>query len=224
MYLSDRDIEQAVADGELLLPADAKIDPSSVDLPLDSVDTARVWNVQQFRRDQQIHGATAPQIHLGTFQFNDFAEKYTCPVPQDEQQLVYRLGDKIIIKPSGFLLWQTRGDVGTKADSARYICFVNGKSRLARTGIIVHFTAPTIHAGWHGHITLEIGNLGPFELVLRAGDVIAQLTVAQVNNPPIRTHKEAKSSTEGQNGVCGKRSSEVPPGNDVIRRRANTND
>jgi hypothetical protein len=52
--------------------------------------------------------------------------------------------------------------VGTPAVNPALICFVDGKSTRSRTGILVHLTAPTIHAGWSGKITLEIANVGPF--------------------------------------------------------------
>jgi dCTP deaminase len=41
---------------------------------------------------------------------------------------------------------------------------VEGKSSCARCGLLVHFTAPTIHAGFQGTITLELINLGPYKI------------------------------------------------------------
>lgn len=49
------------------------------------------------------------------------------------------------------------------------ICYsarVEGKSSLARCGILIHFTAPTIHAGFTGSITLEIINFGAYDFCL----------------------------------------------------------
>jgi len=45
---------------------------------------------------------------------------------------------------------------------------------------MVHFTAPTVHPGWAGPLTLEIINLGPMSFVLRPGMHIAQLIVEEV--------------------------------------------
>jgi dCTP deaminase len=50
---------------------------------------------------------------------------------------------------------------------------VAGKSSLARCGLLVHFTAPTIHAGFSGHITLEMINLGPADILLTPGSSFA---------------------------------------------------
>jgi dCTP deaminase len=102
------------------------------------------------------------------------------------------------------LLWQTKEEVGTPLDNAQYICFVDGKSTKARTGIIVHLTAPTVHAGWAGKLVLEIANLGPLTFVLQEGDVIAQLTVATITSIPQQSHQQAGSLTLGQVTVKGK--------------------
>jgi dCTP deaminase len=125
--------------------------------------------------------------------------------------LVFRRGDDIIIRPHGFVLWQTKEKVGTPEEGARYICFVEGKSTKARTGIVVHMTAPTIHAAWGAwNVTLEIGNLGPFDIVLKEDDVIAQLTVAMISSVPEKTMKDFGSVTTGQTNVS--MMPEVPTG------------
>ena len=61
---------------------------------------------------------------------------------------------------------------------------VEGKSSLARFGLLVHFTAPTIHAGFEGHITLEMMNLGPSSIVLRQGMAVCQLILELVHGVP----------------------------------------
>jgi dCTP deaminase len=95
--------------------------------------------------------------------------------------------------------------VGTPKDDPEFILFVDGKSTRARTGLVVHLTAPTIHAGWMGQITLEITNLGPFDIVLEAGDAVAQVVVARLSSPPERSMEAAGSVTMGQTSVTGLR-------------------
>ncbi len=122
--------------------------------------------------------------------YKNFARKYQIPVPTDSKELVFRRHNQIIVKPGGFLLWQTQEVVGTPEENADLICFVDGKSTRARTGFVVHLTAPTIHAGWSGKITLEIANLGPFDLLFQEyEDTIAQLTVSTISSPPIEKMK-----------------------------------
>lgn len=207
MYLSDRDIRWAIRTGSLVLPKDAKVDPTSVDLHLDRVEEAKVWNLAQFITDQKRDGRDLPELRIGKFESVKFSEKYLVNPPEDPDQDVFRRGKQVVIKPGGFLLWQTKEVVGTPETNPTFICFVDGKSTRARTGILVHCTAPTIHAGWSGHIVLEIANLGPFCLVIEEGDVIAQLIVAQISSAPERSHREAGTSTQGQTDVGGKKGS-----------------
>ena len=65
---------------------------------------------------------------------------------------------------------------------------IEGRSSFARTGLLVHFTAPTIHAGFSGTITLEMINLGPLSLTLTPRMRLCQLIVETVEGTP---HPEA---------------------------------
>lgn len=56
---------------------------------------------------------------------------------------------------------------------------VEGKSSLARLGLAVHVTAPTIHAGFEGKIQLEIINYGPLPILLEPNMRICQLIFEQ---------------------------------------------
>lgn len=210
MYLSDRDIRWAIATGSLIVPPDSKVDPTSVDLRLDNVEQAKVWDVAKYTSDVARGGLNQPELRLGKFRYVDFAAQYLVSPPDKRsanQANVYRDGSQIFVKPQGFLLWQTKERIGTPEQNPQFICFVDGKSTRARTGILVHFTAPTIHAGWSGQVVLEIANLGPFTFVLEEDDVIAQLTVATISSVPEKSHQQAGSSTIGQTDPGGRRSS-----------------
>jgi dCTP deaminase len=67
---------------------------------------------------------------------------------------------------------------------------VEGKSSYARCGLLVHFTAPTIHAGFSGTITLELYNLGPVNISLYPGAPICQLIVEVVLGVPFRNDSQ----------------------------------
>jgi dCTP deaminase len=62
---------------------------------------------------------------------------------------------------------------------------IEGKSSRARFGILIHFTAPTVHPGFQGTLTLEMINLGPASFNLCPGMAIAQLIVEEVKGCPI---------------------------------------
>ena len=61
---------------------------------------------------------------------------------------------------------------------------IEGKSTLARFGLSVHVTAPTVIAGFEGRLYLEINNIGPFPVQLTAEMKIAQLILEHVIPPP----------------------------------------
>lgn len=213
MYLSDRDIQWAIDRGLLLVQAPPgddppKVDPSSIDLRLDNADEAKIWDIDAYKVALGASGEGEPILHVGSLRYN-FGDTSQFLVSPPERRAagtdckVYRQGDEVFIRPQGFLLWQTKEEVGTPRSDPRFICFVDGKSTRARAGLLVHLTAPTIHAGWSGNVTLEISNLGPFTFVLCEDDVIAQLTVATISSPPSRSHQQAGSSTLGQTHVEG---------------------
>ena len=62
---------------------------------------------------------------------------------------------------------------------------IEGKSSLARLGLSVHVTAPTVLAGFEGRLYLEMNNIGPFNLALRKEMPIAQLILEHTGLPPI---------------------------------------
>jgi dCTP deaminase len=206
MYLSDRDLTFVLDARQLILdPPPKEIDTTSIDLHLDTVEEAKVWDIEGYAAQQRQAGVPAV-LGIGTFQHKPFAKKFLVPVPRGKKAgpapPVYRDGDRIILAPGGFFLWQTKEVVGTPELDPRLICFVNGKSSRARTGLLVHMTAPTIQAGWWGHVTLEIYNLGPFTLALEEGDPIAQVVVAALSSPP-KKRKNAKDIAIGQTDVTG---------------------
>jgi dCTP deaminase len=212
MFLSDRDLRWALAQGQLLVvpPPDKpkQIGPTSIDLHLDSADEARIWNIPKFKAMNRTMGrGEDPELSIGSFEYKEFAGEFQCVPPavkpgQSCDGQVFRRGDEIIVKPGGFLLWQTKEQVGTPEDGAQLICFVDGKSTRARTGLVVHMTAPTIHAAWGAwNVTLEIGNLCPFHFVRKEGDAIAQITVATISSIPEKNMRESGSVTSGQTSV-----------------------
>lgn len=205
MYLSDRELAAAIKAGDLIFdPPPESIDPTSIDLHLDKFEEAKIWDVAALTDHATIAGNSRPEVRIGTYRYDAFSGKYLTAPPEYNESasaLVQRRVKQIIVRPSGFLLWQTKEKVGTPPETT-LISFVNAKSRKARTGIIIHCTAPTIHSTWAGKITLEIANLGPFDLVLQENDVIAQLTVSTITSSPIRKMADT-SATFGQVRVEG---------------------
>ncbi|GAF80313.1 unnamed protein product, partial [marine sediment metagenome] len=69
----------------------------------------------------------------------------------------------VVLKPDGFMLVETYEKL-TLPLEGRLAARVEGRSSLARLGISVHMTAPTVHCGFSGVVYLEVKNEGPFNL------------------------------------------------------------
>ncbi len=93
------------------------------------------------------------------------------------------------LQPHQFLLAQTEQRIELPILPKYKSCLaarIEGKSSRARCGLLVHFTAPTVHPGWAGPLTLEMINLGPAAINLVPGMQIAQLIVEEVKGIPVR--------------------------------------
>ena len=73
---------------------------------------------------------------------------------------------------------------------------IEGKSSLARLGLAVHITAPTIQAGFRGSLVLEMYNAGPWTLELTEGMQIAQVIFERLEQPPSHGYQ---GQFQGQN-------------------------
>jgi len=99
----------------------------------------------------------------------------------NSEEIIKRLTDPQTIPKTGYRLepgiltlgW-TREYVSLSLVT-RIAARVEGRSSLARMGVGIHVTAPTIHAGFAGPIQLEIINHGSKPLLLRPGMRICQL-------------------------------------------------
>jgi dCTP deaminase len=107
------------------------------------------------------------------FSYKAFAKQYLRDVPVDNAGI-------ITLRPQTFYLADLRQHTTLPPDIAMH---VQGKSSLARLGVMVHLTAPHAHAGWNGRLALEIFNLGPFNIELKPDMTIGQLTFWKVEEP-----------------------------------------
>lgn len=112
-------------------------------------------------------------------------------IPQTLKQLYSekRIGsDGYRLLPNSFVLAKTHEKITLpleqKGSKPLLAARVEGKSSFARCGLLVHFTAPTIHAGFSGTITLEIICLGGYPIHLTPGMQICQLLIEEVVGLP----------------------------------------
>jgi len=111
--------------------------------------------------------------------------------------------EPFVLQPNKFVLGKTAETIELPIrERERDSCLaarVEGRSSYARCGLLVHFTAPTIHAGFRGTITLEIMNFGQYPISLYPGEPICQLIIERVDGCPFRND----SQFHGQTGATG---------------------
>jgi dCTP deaminase len=180
MLLPDREIRAATARGAIRStpePEPAAWSSMAVDMTLDG--PLSFWEVP---RDQGGPMLICP--HDSDFDFHALSRQFGREIPLGEQGHV--------IEPFSFLLGWTAERVQLP-HTARLAARVEGKSSLARLGMGVHVTAPTIHAGFGAAegseppgaaIRLEIWNVGPFRIKLEKGMPICQLIFEWVDGTP----------------------------------------
>lgn len=173
MILTDREIQKLIKTRLISIeprpPLDA-YDSTAVNLTLDPV--IRVFRVTS----GLIVDPGAPG-----YKAKDLIESATDPVS---------IGDQGWDLPCGKLvLGWTRERVDFSNIKSKVAARVEGKSGLARIGLGVHVTAPTIHALFPGTIQLELINHGPLSIKLRAGMAICQLIIETIKGTPSNAHK-----------------------------------
>lgn len=117
------------------------------------------------------------------------------PPATKPKNLILSVTDPLTIPPQGWdlargalVLGWTRERVEFNL-KAKVAARVEGKSGLARIGLGIHVTAPTIHAGFVGTIQLELVNHGPMPIKWRPGMAICQLIIEMTKGTPSKARK-----------------------------------
>lgn len=174
MILSDVDIKKAIKEQNLIIkppPKEEQIDSTAIDLRIG--EPFYRWDPQLVNQK-----GVNVSIDIDNFDFRTLANTYLQKVKK------YHSG-KYVIEPGVFYLAPTYEKVGLPTHG-KLVARVEGKSSLARLGLVIHMTAPTIHCGYGpGIITLEIYNYGPFPItVTPRKSFICQLIIERVTSEP----------------------------------------
>lgn len=95
-------------------------------------------------------------------------------------------GEAFLLKPGSFVLGYTLEFI----EMPNYLAArVEGRSSLARLGISIHQTAPTVHATFEGQLRLEISHNGPLACKIFPGQKICQLVIERLGSPSQSTLK-----------------------------------
>lgn len=192
MRLCDSDIIAALNEGRIRIlprPDDRVISGVSVDLRLG-------------HRFRVYSSHTIPFIDLSGSreQVNQAVEKV--------------MGDEILIEGDAtFVLHPGELALGITLESITLpddlVGWLDGRSSLARLGLMVHVTAHRIDPGWSGNIVLEFFNSGKLPLALRPGMAIGAMSFETLTGPAQRPYtKRDDAKYRGQSGPLASRISE----------------
>ena len=177
MRLCDRDIE-AWLDSEKLV-----ISPRP---PLERINGATV-DVRLGNQFRVFRGHTAPFIDLSGPK--DEVSAALDRVMSDE--IVLPEGEAFFLHPGELALAVTFESVTLPND---LVGWLDGRSSLARLGLMVHVTAHRIDPGWHGRIVLEFYNSGKLPLALRPGMLIGALSFEPLSGPAARPYNSRQDA------------------------------
>lgn len=175
MLLSDSTILMLVRKGEIFIdPFDEKlVGPSSLDL--------RLGNDFLFFNRTKVEAIDPKKPS------NEFLEKVHI---ED--------GDFLVLHPGQFVIATTLEYIKLPPYiSAR----IEGRSSIARLGVIVHSTGGFVDAGFEGQLTLEMSNINIVPIKLYPGMKIAQLAFFYQDKPSKKPYnKRQESKYIGQKG------------------------
>jgi dCTP deaminase len=191
MILSSQEIDAAIRTGQIVIdprPDEAAWTSTAIDLTLNNVLLEWVPPV-------------APPAGGDISWPRPHAKDFKVQAMMDDDRLARRVEIDPVrgyaLKARSFVLGFTREIVQLPVQS-RIAARVEGKSSLARVGVGVHVTAPTIHAGFGVDpnkpdqrgtvIQLEIFNLAEWSVILDVGMRICQLILEEVREVPVRSY------------------------------------
>lgn len=189
MRLCDSDIERYLDEGRIGItprPENDKINGATIDV--------RLGNSFRVFREH-----SAPYIDLSGPREEVTAQLES--VMSDE--ILIENDDAFFLHPGNLALATTLESVKLPAD---IIGWLDGRSSLARLGLMVHVTAHRIDPGWEGKIVLEFYNSGKLPLALRPNMVIGALSFEVLSGEsarPYNRRQDAKYKNQ-QNAVASR--------------------
>jgi dCTP deaminase len=189
MRLSDGDIESALESGHIKLtprPDSKAISGISVDLRL--ANHFRVFS-----------NNSVPFLDLS-------GER-----EQLNKEIDQVMGKEIIIEgDNAFFIHPGELVLGSTLESVEIpdnlVGWLDGRSSLARLGLMVHVTAGRIDPGWKGQVVLEFYNLGKMPLALKPEMIICALSFETLSSPATRPYMSRDNAKyKNQQGAISSR-------------------
>ncbi|WP_133407106.1 dCTP deaminase [Parashewanella tropica] len=177
MRLTDIEIEKALDNQEIIItprPEPEAISGVSMDV--------RLGNQFRVFKDH-----TAPFIDLS----GPSADVQAALDRVMSEQIDIPDGEAFFLHPGELALAVTYESVTLPPD---IVGWLDGRSSLARLGLMVHVTAHRIDPGWQGKIVLEFYNSGKLPLALRPNMTIGALNFERLSTPVARPYNKRKSA------------------------------
>jgi dCTP deaminase len=137
--------------------------------------------IEPFNEDQV--GAGSIDLHLGS-EFRVFRKVHDIFFVGDEadyekitETVRVRKGGHILVMPGELVHGITREKI-TLPDHVA--AFIEGRSSLARVGLLTHLSSGFIHPGTSNRTVLEIANISPVPLAIKPGTKICQLILVEL--------------------------------------------
>jgi dCTP deaminase len=185
MRLSDGDIEEEIALGNIIIEPAASLDMIagiSVDLRLNN-------SFRVFSNNTVTHLDLSGDREQLTRDMQRIMSK----------EITVSEGEAFFIHPGELVLGATYESI-TIPDYL--VGWLDGRSSLARLGLMVHVTAGRIDPGWQGQIVLELYNNGKLPLALRPEMIICALSFEKMSSPAKRPYnKRVNAKYKDQKGA-----------------------
>lgn len=192
MILSDGEIQEAIRQRKIIVepsPMDQQYTTSALDLLLGD-EILELQTLEELASKEPPDVQRPMVVDPAQVDINLLLQRYAKP-------LLRETDGSFVLPPKKFVLGITREYIDLPRRS-KIAARVEGRSTLARLGLVVHFTAPTIHAGFHGQIILEMYNFGNYSLRLFPGKLaICQLIferLGRIPKGPVRTRYVGQKS------------------------------
>ena len=181
MILSDRTIKERMRCGDLIIDplGPNAVQPASVDVRLDA-------EILVFRNNWR--------THIDVMR----------PADDVVERVLIEDDRPFLLHPGQFALGSTLERVAIPND---VVARIEGKSSLARYGLLIHSTAGFVDPGWDGKLTLEFSNVGILGITLRAGMKIGHISFTHLTTPADNPYGSGalRSKYQGQNGPVASR-------------------
>lgn len=185
MILCDKEILAAIRSRKIIINPPPKVEqyaPSALDLRTGS----------EFRRWKKQPKGAQLSFDLSNLEMSSYGA-YTEEIPLH--------GGRFTLEPNEFVLAKTL-EVVSLPYSGKIAARIEGRSGCARLGLVVHMTAPTIHCGFSGTITLEMMNFGQYPLIIEPSKTcICQLILERLRQTPAG---QFNSAFQNQRNVLGR--------------------